>query len=137
MRLGRAGLIQSNLQAGVGYWVVSRGSRGGGCPSLHGKVLLTTSEHRLGASDLLLCPVPSLRDLPGPRVPDAQGEGLRLDQPKGVCVYMCVHTHMCTILPHLTCRSGDSAPLSVSRDRYFKALLMKPRGCTHPVAQRG
>lgn len=82
---GRAGLIQSNLQAGVGYWVVSRGSRGGGCPSVHGKVLLTTSELRLGASDLL----PSLRDLPGPRVPDAQGEGLRLDQPKGVCVHVC------------------------------------------------
>lgn len=92
MRLGRADLIQSNLQAGVGYWVVSRGSRGGGCPSLHGKVLLTTSELRLGASDLLLCPVPSLRDLPGPRVPDAQGEGLRLDQPKGVCVRVFIHT---------------------------------------------
>lgn len=125
MGLGKAGLIQSNLQAGVGYWVGSRGSRGGGCPSLQGRVLLTTSDLRLGASELPFCLEPSPRDLPGPK---CTGRGIET-RPTQRCVCTCV----CTCVR----RSGYSVPLSVSRARDSKDLPSRPRECAHPVTQRG
>lgn len=107
MGLGRAGLIQSNLQAGVGYWVVSRGSKGGGCPSFQGRVLLTTSELRLGASELLPRAFPER--LTWSQSSRCTERGIET-RPTQRCVYMYVHTHTHTCVQYSLTGLGTLLP---------------------------